>query len=223
MNLCRYVGRKTCGFLVFFLSLAAVGPLSAQQRRPGSLEIPGLTVPDAPKNLKPFARYIYDKKYKLHFHVPEGWRSESRDGVLSNFGVDTRTTRRGLQVRGVAAIDYNPYPPTTFSGALFYYSVLPTATAAQCSAQTTSRGLKPQSSVTINGRLFYHGRDQHGVGCIESRVDAFTTMRRSSCLRFDLVVNTFCSQTSGAMEITPKQLEDIEGRLTGMLASVTFE
>ena len=56
--------------------------------------------------------------------------------------------------------------------------------------------------------------------CTESRDDVFTTMRGGTCLRFDLVVNTFCSQTSGALELSPKQLGDIDTRLGGILQSI---
>ena len=48
-------------------------------------------------------------------------------------------------------------------------------------------------------------------------------MRGQSCLRFDLLVNTFCAETSGAMEINAEQLKDVEQRLAGILGSVRFE
>jgi hypothetical protein len=143
--------------------------------------------------------------------------------VLSNFGADVRTTHRKLNVRGVASLNYNPYPVSTFAGATFYYSVLPRADPAACAAQATAGHLKPRGDVRISGVPFKHGKDQYGQVCTESRDEVFTTMQGRSCLRFDLVVNTFCSQTSGAMEITDQQLADVDTRLAHILDSIHIE
>ena len=194
-------------------------PDAVPSKRPG---IKGLNVPDEPEHPTP-ATDFHDAKYGLGFHVPAGWNFERRDGLLSNFGVDVRTTRRNLDVRGVAAINFNPYPASTFAGATFYYSVLPVADAAGCAAQATTGNLKAQKDVRIAGVPFKHGEDHHGVVCTESRDEVFTAMQGRACLRFDLVVNTFCSQTSGAMEISREQLADVDGRLAGILGSIVVE
>lgn len=180
----------------------------------------GYTVPADPDNPKPAARDFNDPLYRVSFHIPAGWNFEKRDGVISNFGVETRTARARSQVRGVAEISFNPWPPTTFAGALFYYSVIPHSTAATCVAQTATKGMRRQPDTEVGGIAFHHGRDQHGSVCTEARDDAFTAMRGTACMRFDLVVNTFCSDTSGAQEITPDQLQDVQTRLAGILGSV---
>ncbi len=187
------------------------------------LGVRGLTEPDEPAYPEPAATNYHDAKYKLTFHVPAGWNFERHDGVLSNFGVDTRATRRNLDVRGVAALNYNPYPVSTFASANFYYSVLPHANPQTCADQASSGHVTPLGEAQVDGISFRHGRDQHGHVCTESRDEVFTTLRGKSCLRFDLVVNTFCSETSGAMEISPNQLRDVDSRLAAILGSVHFE
>lgn len=190
-------------------------------RKPGGVK--GITEPDDPEHPTPAARDFRDPRYHLSFHVPAGWNFERRDGVLSNLGVDVRTTKRTLDVRGVAAINFNPYPVSTFSGATFYYSVTPNASAPGCAAQATTAPLKPQNDLRIGGLPFKHGRDEHGSLCTESRDEVFTALQGHSCLRFDLVVNTFCSQTSGAMEMSKDQLADVQGRLGKILDSIRIE
>lgn len=185
-----------------------------------SRSLKGFTVPADPENPEPAARNVSDPKYKVSFRVPAGWNFEKKDGLLSNFGVETRTARARSDVRGVAEINFNPWPPTTFAGALFYYSVIPRATSAMCAAQTKTKGIKPLPDAEVGGISFHHGRDQHGTVCTEARDEAFTAMRSGACLRFDLVINTFCSQTSGAVEISPDQLKDVQTRLAGILGSV---
>ncbi len=197
----------------------AVKPRPVVPRMP-SRSLKGLTVPADPEHPEPAARDFNDARYGVSFHVPAGWNFERKDGVLSNFGVETRTSRRRSDVRGVAEINFNPWPPTTFAGALFYYSVIPQAQAAMCTDQTRTKGMKPLPDEEISGIPFHHGRDTHGAVCTEARDEAFTAMRGSACLRFDLVINTFCSETSGAMEINADQLKDVQMRLAGILGSV---
>lgn len=180
----------------------------------------GMTIPDDPDHPEPAARDYNDSRYRVRFHIPAGWNFEHKDGLISNFGVETRTSRARSDVRGVAEINFNPWPPTTFAGALFYYSVIPHATAAMCAAQTTTRGMKPLPDTEVGGITFRHGRDNHGTVCTEARDEAFTAMRGTSCMRFDLVINTFCAETSSAMEINADQLKDVQTRLAGILGSV---
>jgi hypothetical protein len=185
--------------------------------------VKGITEPDEPEHPTPSATDFHDAKYRLAFHVPAGWNFERKDGVLSNFGVDVRTTNRQLDVRGVASLNYNPYPVSTFSGANFYYSVMPRTTAAACAAQATTGHLKPRPDISVAGITFKHGKDEHGAVCTESRDEVFTAMQGKSCLRFDLVVNTFCAETSGAMEISAHQLSDVDTRLANILGSIKID
>ncbi|MBS1813994.1 MAG: hypothetical protein JSS87_03865 [Acidobacteria bacterium] len=206
--------------MIAFLSLGA----QTQVPVPGSAkDLPGFTTPKEPEKLSPAARIFTDKKYKIKFELPGGWDMERKDGYLSNFSHDTRNTTGDLDVRGVAAINYNPYPPTTFSGALFYYSVKPHSNALDCEAQSRVGKLKAAGSVVIDGVTFHHGKDEYGIGCTESRDDVFTTLRGNECIRFDLVINTFCQTNSGSIEISGKQLGDIQSRLAKILGSVRFD
>ena len=213
---------RMCCLFTFLLLFG--GAASHAQSKPGAAgDIKGFTVPDDPEHPEPAATDFRDRRYGVSFHVPAGWNFERKDGILSNFGTDVRSARRGLDVRGVAAINFNPYPPTTFAGAMFYYSVLPGSDAKACAALAATGHLKAKSDVQIAGVTFKHGQDQHGTICTETRDEVFTALRGRSCLRFDLVVNTFCSQTSGAMEITPGQLEDVNTRLGNMLRSIHID
>ncbi len=178
--------------------------------------------PDEPARTLPPATDFRDRTFGVTLHIPSGWNFERKDGVLSNFGVDVRNTNRRLMVRGVASLNYNPYPYSTLAGATFYYSVLPRSNVAACTAQVSTGPMQPEPDLNIGQVPFKHGHDQHGTICTEARDQVFTTMRRASCLRFDLLVNTFCSQTSGAMDLSPKQLGDIEGRLGDILRSATI-
>jgi hypothetical protein len=188
------------------------------------LGVRNLTGADQPLKLEPPESTDYhDPKYKLSFKVPPGWMFERKDGLLSNFSEDTHAPHRGVDVRGVAAINYNPYPITTFASANFYFSVQPHSSEQSCAEQTRAGAVKPMDPAEVDGVPFQHGHEQHGQVCTESRDEIFTALRGKSCYRFDLVVNTFCSATSGAMEITPDQLDDVDTRLAGILGSVKFE
>lgn len=186
-------------------------------------DLPGFSKPKEPAELKPAARTFVDRKYKLHFEVPGGWDLEHKDGYLSNFSHDSRDTVPGLDVRGVAAINYNPWPPTTFSGALFYYSVKAKSNAADCEGQTKSGSVHAVAPALIDGVKFNHGRDEYGIGCIQSRIDVFTTLRGNACIRFDMVINTYCASNSGAVEINARQLGDVQSRLAKILGSIRFD
>jgi hypothetical protein len=181
------------------------------------------SAPAEPASPQPKATDFRDPIYKLSFHIPAGWNFERQDGILSTFAADVRTGRHDLDVRGVAALNYNPYPLTTFAGASLYYSVLPKSDAAGCAAQATTAPLKPQKDVVIASKNFRHGEDMHGVLCTESRDEVYTALRGNSCLRFDLVINTFCAKSSGAMEIAPSQLSDLNTRMTKILDTIHID
>lgn len=204
---------------VLALGLGAVCTAQAI-KKPGPFEIPGLTVPKEPSHLIPAAVDFYDSKYHIGFHVPAGWNFERKDGVLSTFSADVPSAKRDWQIRGVAAINYNPYPPTTFSGALFYYSVNPHTTAQVCTAQASAGKVKYVGEEPIAGVTFQHGRELDGASCVESRDEVFTAMQGDACLRFDLVVHTFCHDASGMQALSDSQRADIETRLAKMLGSL---
>jgi hypothetical protein len=157
-----------------------------------------------------------DTRFHVQFMVPPGWQFTTRDGQVSAFHADVTTAPQRSTVRGVASLNFNPYPRSTLSGAMFYFSVEPRATEEECASQATpASGLQE-----IGGMKFAHGHDERGVICTEARDDVYTAYRKGSCYRFDLKVNTFCAVSSGALEITDRQLEDIEQRMTGILSTV---
>ena len=214
---------RTSVAAVLLLSSLPLMQCAKQAKPKDSQSLKGFTVPDEPADLQPAASTFRDPNYKLSYKVPAGWDTERKDGILSTLAKDVRSSRAGMQVRGVSAINYNPYPPTTFSGATFYYSVMPKATAQSCAALATTGHLKAKPDVTVNGLTFRHGHDQHGGMCTESRNEVFTTLSRNTCLRFDLVVNTFCQQSSGAMELNAQQLGDVNARLANILGSIHID
>lgn len=226
--------RRVLPVLAAAVLLTGLSAGAQQPGAPGNVQKPvtpkmpshslrGFTIPDEPQHPEPAATEFRDSKYQVSFHVPAGWNFERKDGLLSNYGVEIHPGRR-TDVRGVAAINFNPWPPTTFAGATFYYSVLPRANAQVCDAQlSTGKKMKPLPDAEIAGMLFHHAHEQHGTVCTEARDEVFTAKRGQSCLRFDLVVNTFCSETSGAMEISPDQLKDVDARLAGILGSVRID
>src|ERR1700712_4309834 len=145
--------------LLFLLTLLLIPgfPSSHAQAKAGRAgDLKGLTVPDDPERPEPAARDFRDRSYGVAFHVPVGWNFERKDGILSNFGTDVRSARRGLDVRGVGAINFNPYPPTTFAGAMFYYSVIPRSDAKACAAEATTGYVKPKADAQIAGVSFKH-------------------------------------------------------------------
>jgi hypothetical protein len=221
----KIVSRRFSSILLTAL-LALPNVASAQYAASAAKNQPAArnaSAPVEPANPQPKATDFRDPIYKLSFHVPAGWNFEKQDGVLSNFGADVRTSKRNLNVRGVAALNYNPYPLTTFSGASFYYSVLPKSDAAGCAAQATTAPLKPQKDAVIASKPFRHGEDIHGVLCTESRDEVYTALKGNSCLRFDLVINTFCAKSSGAMELSPTQLSDLNTRMTKILDTIHID
>ncbi len=159
----------------------------------------------------------------LTFRLPAGWNMERRDGEVSTFRLDARTVPARGRLRVVANMSWNPFPRSTFSGALFYISVTPHSSPASCAAQTTMAPDKGISGAVIDDVKFSRGKDEHGGICTEARDIAYTAYRRGSCVRFDLAVNTFCGgDVSGAQDITDKQLTAVFGRMEGILQTVKF-
>ena len=169
-------------------------------------------------------RTVSDAKAHLSFELPSGWNLSREDGILSTFHLDAETAATATGMRWVAQLGYNPYPLSTFSGALFYLSLTPHSTARACAAQATSKPAVPMGSAVVGDQSFDRGASMHGKICTEARDTIYTALRRGSCVRFDLVINSFCGgEVSGAHDLTEAQLRAIELRLEGILHTVRFD
>jgi hypothetical protein len=172
----------------------------------------------------PPAHPFHDSRYGVTFTVPAAWDITRKDAEVSTFNLDARTIARTTQLRAVATINFNPHPNSTFSGALFYFSVTPKLTPAQCSAQASAQIPRTASIIEIGGIPFTHGYDEHGGICTESRDEIYTTPRNNTCYRFDVVINTFCGgDVSGVQDITPRELDSVRRRMQNILDSVHFD
>jgi hypothetical protein len=124
----------------------------------------------------------------------------------------------------VATIGFNPYPMTTFTGALFYFSVRPHTTAAGCAREAGGPRKSPLNEIGIGGVSFTHGHDESGGGvCVEARDEVYTAEMHGACYRFDLAMNSFCSEMSGSREMRADERANILGRMEGILNSVRFD
>jgi hypothetical protein len=74
----------------------------------------------------------------------------------------------------------------------------------------------------VAGVIFAHGHDEHGQVCIEARDEVYTAWHKHACYRFDLAMNTFCQEGSGARPITPVQVQAVDQRLADILSTVSF-
>src|ERR1700733_14530478 len=88
---------------------------------------------EAPAAAKPVV--FHDAKFGVRFVVPAGWSLDRKDHLVSTFHVDARSAGPKAQMRGVAAMNFNPYPESTFSGAWFYFSVQPHTNDGECARQ----------------------------------------------------------------------------------------
>lgn len=172
-----------------------------------------------------------DSHYGVRFRIPPGWKLNRKDHQLSTFHLDARSALPRSEMRAVAILDFNPFPLSTLSGASFYYSVERHTTDRECEQQantvatsTTEAHPEPHTRdiQNIGGMEFAHGHDEHGSICTEARDEVYTAFRKGCCYRFDLTMNTFCSITSGAEDLTESEMHDIEARMTGILSTVTF-
>jgi hypothetical protein len=118
-------------------------------------------------------------------------------------------------------LDFNPFPSSTLSGALFYFSVENKTTDLECALQA-GKDRQAKDVQEIGGVPFAHGHDEHGNICTEARDEVYTAYHKHSCYRFDLAMNTFCSISSGAREITEEQVKQIDERMTQILSTVTL-
>ena len=218
------------GALVLLCHVGALGQAQEPPKRvPKVVPVPvpkaPILVPDGVEDPKtPAARAVEDAVAGVSFRLPAGWNMERRDGELSTFHLDARTVPARARLRVVANMSWNPFPRSTFSGALFYVSVTPHSTPVSCAAQTTTKPDTKIPGAVIDEVKFSRGKDEHGGICTEARDIAYTAYRHGSCLRFDLAVNTFCGgEVSGAEDISEKQLTAVFGRMEGILQTVKFE
>jgi hypothetical protein len=214
-----------------FLALLAVNPLLHGQQSeppmqvPKVVPVPPLRRAPAPKEpVDPPARDVPDAADRLSFHLPAGWNLSAKDGEISSFHLDARTAPRSSRLRAVASLGFNPYPQSTFAGALFYVSAAPHSTASACTSQTSTRPFTALPPFFVDDVKFARGKDEHGQICTDQRDVAYTALRNGTCLRIDLAINSFCGgEVSGAQDLTEAQLQSIYDRLQGILMSVRFQ
>ncbi len=163
-----------------------------------------------------------DPHFDVTFSVPPGWEVSRKDGRVSTFHMDARSAPATAELRGVAILDFNPFPQSTLSGALFYFSVEKKTSDVECARQASGEDGPKKDVQQIGGMPFTHGHDEHGGICTEARDEIYTAYRKHSCYRFDLAMNTFCSISSGAREITDDQVRAIEKRMTDILSTVSL-
>jgi hypothetical protein len=199
-----------------FLGLALVAlPCAAQKQ---------IVIPTAPPP-SAVARDFKDPHFGVRFEIPPGWSLTRKDGLVSTFHNDARSAPREARVRGIASLDFNPYPYSTLSGAVFYFSVTPHTNDAECEREALPTGAPAQTSLDaqdIGGMRFTHGHDEHGDICVEARDEVYTAYRKGACYRFDMEINTFCAISSGAQEITDGELESLNQQMADILSTVTL-
>ncbi len=187
------------------------------------IAVPSFGQPSPSEPTSPAARTVHDTRARLTFHLPAGWNFSRQDGELSTFALDARSASPSARLQEVANLNFNPFPLSTFSGAIFYVSETPRSTAAACARETATAPPRRQEATTVDGVPFQHGHGELIQECVVARDEVYTTLRRGSCLRFDLVINTFCGASSGARDMTRSELDAVNQRLTGILDSVHFD
>ncbi|HEX4154045.1 MAG TPA: hypothetical protein VHY48_00400 [Acidobacteriaceae bacterium] len=93
-----------------------------------------ITVPTAPPP-SAVSQGFRDGHFGVRFQVPPGWSLNRKDGLVSTFHNDARSASPKAKMRGVASLDFNPYPYSTLSGAMLYFSVTPHTSDAECARQ----------------------------------------------------------------------------------------
>ena len=226
----RLPRRLPCNTIVLLTLLSTMTHARAQgptRPIPGRPEpVPPLLQgkPPAPEPNTPPARPFHDARYGVSFTIPPAWNITRKDGDVSTFRLDARNAAHTAQMRAVASISFNPHPYSTFSGALFYFSVTPNVTANQCAAQAIARAPHTVATTQVAGVPFTHGYDEHGGICTESRDEIYTTERNDACYRFDAVINNFCGgDVSGVRDITERELEDVRKRMQSIFNTVRFD
>lgn len=208
---------------VLLAGLLCVAPSSSHDAQATSPRLGGAATP-VPDPTAPAASHFHDTTYGVSFEVPTAWTLTKRDAELSTLAYDVRTAPASSRMRALATISFNPHPRSTFSGALFYFSVVPHSSESECSQEASVQAPRTVTTATIGGVPFRHGYDEHGTICTESRDEIYTSFRKNACYRFDLVINTFCGgEVSGVREISPSELDAVRQRLQSILATVSFD
>lgn len=213
---------KLIALPLVFLAAFPCG-LLAQHSLPVPVPPPPGRWQPTPEPTSPPARRVRDVRDRLAFDLPVGWNFSRHDGELSTFALDARSAPQRAQMHAVANLNFNPFPYSTFEGAIFYVASTPRSTVQACAAQAAAPGSRAPETVTLDAVAFQHGYSELGRSCVESRDEVYTAIRGGSCLRFDLVINTFCGASSGARDMTAGELAAVEHRLEGVLHSVKFE
>jgi hypothetical protein len=224
MNRLSIVLRRAIVFGALFApQLPAQSPTAASPGRPHMPLLGATSNSPVPDPTTPPASTFKDQRYGVTFQVPAGWTFTRHDAEVSTFAFDVRTAPTIDQMRGVATIAFNPHPTSTFSGALFYFSVAPRTTETQCRNQASAQVPRTVTTTQIAGAPFTHGYDEHGTICTEARDEIYTSYRNNACYRFDLIINTFCGgDVSGVRDITQAELNSVGRRLQSILDSVSF-
>jgi len=183
--------------------------------------IPPLSAPDP---ATPAPTTFHDSRYGVSFQTPVGWTVTRHDSEVSTFVNDAHPLSSSTRMRAVATIAFNPHPTSTFSGALFYFSVTPRSSDQGCHQQASDTAAHITSTKDVGGVSFTRGYDEHGKICTEARDEIYTALRNNTCYRFDLVINTFCGgDVSGVREISNQELDAVRNRLESILSTVHFD
>ena len=204
------------GLALVIVPCVAALPCGAQQK----IVIP--TAPPAQATPQDFK----DGHFGVKFQIPPGWSLTRKDGLVSTFHNDARSASPDARVRGVASLDFNPFHYSTLSGEVFYFSVTPHSSDQDCSKEAEPEHAPVAAAMDvqdIGGMRFSHGHDEHGDICVEARDEVYTAYRKGACYRFDMEINTFCAISSGAQEITDRQLLDLNQRMADILSTVTLD
>lgn len=169
------------------------------------------------------AQEFHDGHFGVRFRVPQGWSVTRKDKEVSTFHLDARSASPKAVMRSVVAIEFNPYPYSTFSGALVYFSVEPHSNEMACAQEATGAVARQSDTQNIGGMSFVHGHDEHGQVCVEARDEVYTAYHKGKCYRFDLAMNTFCSVSSGVEDMTLTQLEQMDQRMANILSTVQLD
>lgn len=189
-----------------------------------SLHAQGLRNAPPPDAGLPPPQHVRDARGGVSFDLSAGWNLTQKDGDLSTFALDARSAGAYTQMRDAAQLAFNPFPASTFSGAIFYFSVTPHISAQACANQAPAQHPRTVAHVVLDGVDFTHGYDEHGTICTEARDEIYTALRHGSCLRFDLVMNTFCGgDVSGVRSMTDDQIAAVRKRLEAVLMTVRID
>src|ERR1700760_3019504 len=160
MRLTRILPCTTIALLPLLAGTIAAHARAQTRPIPGRPEpVPPLLQgkPPAPEPNTPPARPFHDGRFGVSFTIPPAWNITRHDGDVSTFNLDARNAAHTAQMRAVASISFNPHPYSTFSGALFYYSVTPNVTANQCAAQAIARAPHTVTTRQVAGVPFTQG------------------------------------------------------------------